>query len=67
MPKNKVRGYRAMLGLTQMELSKILGVSSQSISNKERGETSFTDIEKIKIRELVREIKPDITIDELFY
>lgn len=67
MTNNIVKGYRSMLGLTQIDLAKILGVTPQSISNKERGRTSFTDKEKIKIRELVKEVKPDITIDELFF
>lgn len=67
MIKNRVKGYRCMLGLTQKDLAKLLDLSSQSISNKERGFTSFNDEEKILFRELVKEIIPDITIDEIFY
>lgn len=67
MKNNKIRGYRCMLGLTQSDLAILLNLSAQSISNKERGITSFTDEEKLKIRALVSEIKPDITIDEIFY
>lgn len=67
MKNNKIKGYRCMLGLTQKDLAILFDLSIQSISNKERGRTSFTDEEKIKFRELVKEIKPDITIDEIFY
>lgn len=56
-----------MLGLTQVDLAEILEVSPQTISNKERGYSSFTDGEKVKFRELVKKINPKITIDELFY
>lgn len=67
MIKNKVKGYRTMLGLTQKDLAELLDLSSQSVSNKERGFTSFTDEEKVVFRELVKDIIPDITIDEIFY
>lgn len=67
MIKNKVKGYRTMLGLTQKDLAELLDLSSQSVSNKERGFTSFTDEEKLVFRELVKDIIPDITIDEIFY
>lgn len=67
MIKNKVKGYRTMLGLTQKDLAELLDLSSQSVSNKERGFTSFTDEEKLVFRELVKDLIPDITIDEIFY
>lgn len=56
-----------MLGLTQKDLAELLDLSSQSVSNKERGFTSFTDEEKLVFRELVKDLIPDITIDEIFY
>lgn len=34
---NKIKGYRNMLGLTQEELGKKLGISKQSYYNKETG------------------------------
>ncbi|HFI0237745.1 TPA: helix-turn-helix transcriptional regulator [Streptococcus suis] len=63
----KLKGYRVMLGLTQKNMADKFGISLQSYNNKETGKTSFTDRERLIIRDLVREIKPDITIDELFY
>ncbi|MGC4388691.1 helix-turn-helix domain-containing protein, partial [Streptococcus suis] len=35
--KNKIRGYRNMLGLTQEQLGKKLGMTKQSYHNKEVG------------------------------
>lgn len=35
--KDKIRGYRTMLGLNQYEMGKGLGISKQSYYNKENG------------------------------
>lgn len=64
---NTLKGYRVMLGLTQTAMAKKLDISKQSYNNKETGKTAFTDDERVAIRDMVRDIKPDITIDELFY
>lgn len=66
-PKNKVRGYRNMVGLTQKDLGDKLGISTQAISQKEKGVTSFTDKEKIILLELFREVDKKLTIDSLFF
>jgi len=42
-----------------------LKISLQSYNNKELGKTTFNDIERLAIKSMVAEIKPDITIDEL--
>lgn len=64
---SKLKGYRVMLGLTQKELSDKLGISLQSYNNKETGKNAFNDRERLAIRDMVKQVKPDITIDELFY
>lgn len=64
---NKVKGYRVMLGLTQKELGEKLGCSYQSISSKEKGETQFNDKEKIIFKNLVKQLFPNITIDDIFF
>lgn len=64
---NKVRGYRTMLGLTQVEMAKVLGISKQSYHSKENGITPFKDTEKIKIKTLIESLFPSITIDEIFF
>lgn len=61
-------GYRKLIGMTQKELADIFGVSVQSISRKEKGETPYTDKEKEIFRDLIRERAiPNITIDEIFF
>ena len=64
---SKLKGYRVMLGKTQRQMAEALSISLQSYNNKETGKTTFSDKERLKIKSMVAEIKPDITIDELFY
>lgn len=64
---SKLRGYRVMLGLTQQEMADKLKISLQSYNNKELAKTAFNDKERLLIKSMVAKIKPDITIDELFY
>lgn len=63
----KLKGYRVMLDKTQRDMAKELNISVQSYNNKETGKTAFSDREKLAIKMMVAEVKPDITIDELFY
>lgn len=63
----RVRGYRTMLGLTQEQISKLIGISKQSYSLKERGRIKFSDNEKVKLKKIFKEVKNDITIDEIFF
>lgn len=63
----KLKGYRVMLGLTQKKMADQLSISLQSYNNKELGKTPFNDKERLLIKSMVTKIKPDITIDELFY
>ena len=65
----KLKGYRVMLGKTQRDMAKELNISVQSYNNKETGKTALTSFKlktSYKIYRLTK-IKPDITIDELFY
>ena len=64
---DKLKGYRVMLGLTQRAIAEKLGISVQSYNNKETGKNAFNDRERLAIKNMVAEIKSDITIDELFY
>lgn len=63
---NKVRGYRNMLNLSQSDMGRILGISKQSFSLKERGKVKFTLEEMRKLKEQFSSILPNITIDEIF-
>ena len=64
---NKVRGYRNMLNLSQSDMGRILGISKQSFSLKERGKVKFTLEEMRKLKEQFSSILPNITIDEIFF
>lgn len=64
---NKVRGYRAMLGKTQSEMAELLSISKQSYHNKERGKVAFKDSEKVIFKNLLINLFPDITIEDIFF
>lgn len=64
---NKVQAYRKTLGLTQRELSNILNISVVMYSKKERKETPFTDVEKVKLLNHFKKYFPNETIDSLFF
>lgn len=63
----KVAGYRVMLGLTHEEIGKYLGMSKQQCNSKENGHTSFNDVEKSRIKDLLQPYFPKITIDDIFF
>lgn len=65
--KNKIVGYRKMLGLTQTEMAKKMGISKQSYYLKEKGETAFNDREKQLFKDMLLPIFPEITIDSIFF
>lgn len=65
--KLKIVGYRKMLGKTQDDMAKFFCISRQGYYLKEKGEISFSDIEKKKFKELLLPIFPNITIDEIFF
>lgn len=65
--KNRIAGYRRMLGHTQTSMAKEFGISKQSYYMKENGKISFSDKEKMKFKEMLEPLFPDITIDEIFF
>lgn len=64
---NKIAGYRKMLGYTQESMAKKFGISTHAYWKKERGDTQFNDQEKVRFKEMLKSIFPDITIDEIFF
>lgn len=62
-----IREYRKHLRLTQREMAEIIGISEQSYWNKENGRRNFTDEEKLKIRDFLRQYVPEVTIDHIFF
>ena len=67
LPRTKLKGYRVMLGKSQDEMAKMFGITKQAYSAKERGISRFTDKEMIRIKEMLKPIFPEITIDEIFF
>lgn len=67
MAKNKIAGYRVMLGKTQKQMGEILGITPQSYSAKENGKRAFKDGEKIIIKNMILVLFPDITYEDLFF
>lgn len=59
--------YRKGLGYTQADMAKIFNISTQAYYRKEKGYTTFNDSEKILLRDMFKELKPDITVEELFF
>ncbi|MGY0400711.1 helix-turn-helix transcriptional regulator [Carnobacterium jeotgali] len=67
MSKETIKGYRILTGYTQQDLANMFGVTKQAISQKERGVSRFSDKEMIVVRNLVREVIPNATIDDIFF
>lgn len=65
--RNKIAGYRRMLGKTQKDLAALFGISTQAYSSKERGKTQFKDSEKLIFKNELQKLFPGITIDEIFF
>lgn len=64
---NKVQAYRKALGLKQRQMSEVLNISTVMYSKKERKESPFTDIEKVKLLNYFRQYFKNETIDSLFF
>ncbi|MCY7224991.1 helix-turn-helix transcriptional regulator [Abiotrophia defectiva] len=67
MSKNKIRGYRNMLGLNQAQMGAKLGITKQAYQRKEVGRAAFSDQEKITFKKLLLPLFPDITLENIFF
>ena len=56
-----------MLGLTQEQMVKKLGITKQTYHNKEIGRNSFSDKEKMTFKQLLLPFFPNITIEDIFF
>lgn len=63
----KIANYRKALGFTQKEMAAKFGISKQAYYRKEKGYVPFNDKEKLILKNMIKEILPEITIDELFF
>lgn len=64
---NVIAGYRKMTGMSQKAMGEFLNVSETTYRNKEKGRISFKDYEILAFYELVKKVKPDIEISEIFF
>lgn len=64
---NVIVGYRKMIGLTQREMAEQLNISELTYRNKEKGRTPFKDFEMLKFYNLLKPIKPDASIENIFF
>ncbi|AIM25791.1 transcriptional regulator [Melissococcus plutonius] len=65
--KNKIVGYRKMLGKTQTDMAEVFGVSRQAYYLKENGNISFKDSEKVLFKNMLSPLFPEINIDDIFF
>ena len=59
--KNKLKEYRAELGVNQQEMGKLAGVSRQTISQIERGDYSPSVTLALKLAKLC-----NVTVEDIF-
>lgn len=64
---NTLKSYRDAIGMTQAEAAKLLGISRQAYSEKERGKIPFKPREMVILKNKFLSVNSAITIDELFF
>lgn len=67
MKKNLVRGYRSVLGISQSDMAKKLGMSTNTYADKENGKRFFTDIEMLKFKDLLRSRGIKVEVQDIFF
>ena len=67
MENRKLRSLRALYKINQIDLAKLLGVTTNTYSSKERGNTAFTQSEMIKIVEFFKTFDNQVTMDDIFF
>ena len=56
-----------MTGLSQKEMANKLDISEVTYRNKEHGKKYFNEEEIKKFYEIVKSVKHDVTIEEIFF
>lgn len=64
---NKVKAFREAIGLTQKDLARILDISVDSYSRKERGVSDFRKNEMIEITAIFKNNGIDENIQDIFF
>lgn len=63
---NKLKGFRTMAGLTQIEMAKKVGMSERTYVTKENDIKKFTVNELNLVVQILNEAKVNIKISDLF-
>ena len=67
-PFNVLRGYIVRANITQMELSKLVGISHVALSKRLMCKVEFTRRDMLAIQNVLnRRLGVQLTIDELFF
>lgn len=67
-PFNVLRGYIVRANITQMELSKLVGISHVALSKRLMYKVEFTRRDMLAIQNVLnRRLGMQLTIDELFF
>lgn len=64
---NKVLGYRKMLGMTQEQMAKRIGISENQYRSKEKGKFDFSSSEMKIFYKLVKEKIDGINLEDIFF
>lgn len=64
---NKVKAFREAIGLTQKDLARILDISVDSYSRKERGVSDFRKNEMIEITAIFKNNGIDENLQDIFF
>lgn len=65
MPKNYLKGFRGYYGITQAQISNILGITEKTYSGKENS-NNFSRDEMLLIYEFAKTYDKSVTINQLF-
>lgn len=63
---NKVRAYRVMIGYTQEEMAKEMGVSVNTYRSLEENPARFKIEQANKLIELINKVDSSITLSDIF-
>lgn len=63
----KIKGYRNMIGKSQRDFARVLGVSEGTYRLKEQGKVEFKKSEMEKIINTLREAGISKTVDDIFF
>lgn len=64
---NKIKGYRNMIGFSQKEMGKVLGIAEATYRNKENGKSSFKESEIELFYQTLLAKGVDIKVSDIFF